>query len=214
MNTYLSIDTETFGLGLESTLLTTSYIIADENFKVDFSFVVRLKPNDGIYHGTPYSLDINKIDLVEHDKVATSYREAGTILYNLLNSASDKGKNKLIVIGKNVHFDLTHIWDKLIGRATWETFCSYQLLDLTSVWKFLEITGKVPVLPSTSLGSLCDFLSVDKGTSHDAYSDALATLNCMKKLTSEWSPLIDVSDCNEEWTRKCVDFKHLLMVGK
>ena len=77
---------------------------------------------------------------------------------------------------------MTQIWDKLLRRNSWETFCSYQLLDLTSVWKVAEVAGIVPKLPKTSLWNISDYLQIHKGISHTAIGDCVSTLNCLKIL--------------------------------
>jgi len=179
---YLIVDTETGGIGLDKSLLSVGLIFADDQFNVISKAEYLVKPNDSVYVVEPRAMEINGIDLIKHDKVAKKYKDTGNSLYASLFLFGDGGKNKLVVVGKNVHFDLTHIWDKLISRATWEGFCSYQLLDLSSVWKFLEITGKVPKLQSTSLGAIADHLGVEKGEAHTALGDCVTTLNCMKEL--------------------------------
>jgi DNA polymerase III epsilon subunit-like protein len=187
MSKYLFIDTETGGIGLDKSLLTAGFVFTDTDYNVQYEYHARLKPNDGIYHVTAEALSINKIDLVEHNKLTQTYKEFGTILYNmLLNSCNNE---KIVVFGKNVHFDLAHIWDKVISRATWEQFCSYQVVDLTSVWKYLEISGKVPVLPKTSLGNIAKHLEIkeyNEDHMHDAVYDTTITMLCFKEINEKF----------------------------
>jgi hypothetical protein len=184
---YIIVDTETGGIGLDKSLLTASFFIADDQFKVKQKLNLFLKPNDGVYHVDAGGLLVNKIDLVKHDNIAKTYKVSGTVLYDFLREWSQCGFNKLTVVGKNVYFDLTHIWDKLLGRGSWETFCSYQLLDLSSVWRWLEITGKVPKLESTSLGALAEYLEVEVGEPHTAYGDVVTTLNIARGIKERFS---------------------------
>lgn len=180
---YLFLDTETGGIGLDKSLLTASFILADENLNILDNLDISLKPDDKTYHCSAEALSINKINLVEHDKESITYKEAKTILYNHLNKWSNNGKEKLIVVGKNVYFDLTHIWDKLISRGTWETFVSYQIVDLTTVWKMLEICGKVAVLSKTSLSNLAEYFNINFPDSiqHTSRNDTEITLRVYKK---------------------------------
>lgn len=188
MSKYLFLDTETGGIGLDKSLLSVGYIITDDKFNGLFHENVLVKPDNGIYTVEGEALGINGIDLVKHTSIAKTYKTATTDLYNLLFNYSAGGRDKLTVFGKNIYFDLTHVWDKLLKRATWEQFCSYQTVDLTSVWKFLEITGKVPVLPKTSLSNIADFLEIDRSLFdlHTSMDDAILTMQCFKIIAEKF----------------------------
>lgn len=180
---YLFLDTETGGIGLDKSLLTASFILTDEDFNELDVLDLFVKPDDKIYHCTAEALSINNINLIKHDKIAITHKEAAKILYDFLKKWSNGGKEKLIVVGKNVYFDLTHIWDKLISRGTWETFVSYQIVDLTTVWKMLEICGKVAVLSKTSLSNLAEYFNINFPSSiqHTSKSDTEITLHIYKR---------------------------------
>lgn len=188
MSKYLFLDTETGGIGLDKSLLSIGYLITDNQFNELFRTNILVKPDNGIYIVTGESLGINGIDLIKHNGIAKPYKTASTELFNLLHNMSNGGKDKLIVFGKNIYFDLMHIWDKLLSRKTWDQFCSYQIVDLTAVWKFLEITGKVPVLPKTSLSSITDFLEIDRSlfNLHTAMDDAILTMLCFKNIAEKY----------------------------
>lgn len=178
---YISIDVETAGLSLDKSLLEISLIISDENFnETGNRLTMKVKPDNDVYVVTGESLGINKINLTEHSLCAWKYKDVKGVLYEFLKSHSLGGADRLVPLGKNVYFDITHLWDKLIGRQTWEQFCSYQPLCLTSVWRFLEATGKVPRLPKTSLSNLCEYLGIPVVGLHTAEGDALTNLLVMK----------------------------------
>jgi len=180
---YLSIDVETGGLGLDKSLLEISLIVAEEHFEETGNrLTLRVKPDDGNYVVTAQGLSVNKINLVEHDEVAFPYKNVKPILYEFLKSHSQSGAEKLVPVGKNVYFDITHLWDKLISRGSWDLFCSYQTLEISSAWRFLESIGKVPRLPKTSLSNLCDYLGIPVVDLHSAEGDALTNLKVMKGL--------------------------------
>lgn len=182
MNKYLFVDTETGGIGLDKSLLSIGLIWADEDLEVVGSKHFLLKPDDGIYNVTATALSINKINLIEHDKVAVPYKQAKTELYNLLDYLARNTDEKLIVVGKNIYFDLTHIWDKTISRGAWEHFCSYQTIDITAIWKFLELTKQVPKLPKTSLVDIATHYRVDTTEAHDAFGDCWIGLQCFRRM--------------------------------
>lgn len=173
------------GVDLDKSLLTLGMVICDDNFDILEKHHVKLKPNDGIYRVTAEALSINKINLVEHDKEAINYKLAGTNLYSILYRLSDGGKNKLVIVGKQVAGDLRFIWEYLIGRNTWETFCSYRLLDVSSIFMFLRAKGIYPEDMNGSLSDLCKYYSIDCSNQHDALFDAEITIEVLKKMLSE-----------------------------
>lgn len=180
---YIFLDTETFGLGIDKTLLEVGFVITDENFDILFTNVFKVKPNDGIYHGTPYSLDINKISLIEHDKNAITYKDAGSRLYNNLNIFSNSGKDKLIPIGKNIYFDLQFIWHYLLSRNSWENFCSYRIVDISAIITFLQMQNKIPLLEKTGLSDICNYFNIPFGDElHTSLGDVHLYINLMKRL--------------------------------
>lgn len=183
----ISIDVETGGLGLDKSLLSLAIVPVKDNFDLleVLPLDIKIKPDDKLYKCTAEALAINKINLVDHDAKAITYKESGTILYKYLEQLYVfNDKEKLIVLGKNVHFDLQFIWEYLIGRATWETFCSYQLLDVSSLWLYLRLIDIVPKLEKTSLSNLASYFGINltKYNLHTALGDSLLTIEVMKEI--------------------------------
>lgn len=182
---YCFLDTETGGIGTEKSLLTAFFLITDDKFNPIDSLELYIKPDDGTYHVDGRALEINKIDLVKHDKVAVTYNKAGTMLYNFLvkNSSDDK----LIAVGHNVKFDITHVTDKLISDGSWSKFVSYRCLDTCVIAKYLQMVGKLPLDLSISLSSLGEYFGVAiPGQSHNAKYDvevSVIVLNEMLNLS-------------------------------
>lgn len=186
---YLSIDTETGGIGLDKSLLSIGLVLADVNLKPICTSHFMCKPNDGVYHTDAQGLEINGINLVEHNKIASTYKKIGTSLYSILEAWSDNGKDKLIVVGKQVYGDLLQVWDKIIGRTTWETFVSYRHLDVTSVFMFMRMLGVYPLNMNGSLSELLEYHKIPPGTLHDALSDARQTLLLLEAMYNEMSKM-------------------------
>lgn len=200
---YLFIDAEYGSVGLEYSMLSLALVVADEKFELlkkpiylweshsqekfenrhDAILDLSLKPSDGKYTVSAEGMSVNKIDLVEHDKSAITYKRAGQLIYDFISYYKDVYGKRLRIAGFGN--DLPQIFDKLIGEKTWNQYCEYGVIDLSSVWRWLEITEKVPLLSSRSLGAIADYLGVEKGESHTALGDALTTLNCMKKIFEE-----------------------------
>jgi hypothetical protein len=84
MNRYIVLDTETGGVTLDTSLLTAFFAILNEDFEVTDELYLRVKPDDGIYRTTARALEINGINLISHDAVAITLREARTPLYEFL----------------------------------------------------------------------------------------------------------------------------------
>ncbi len=187
----LCLDTETGGLGVEVSLLQIALVVADNEYNVVDNLTLDVKPIpvDGrsIYVVQGEALAINKIDLAKHDLLAFNYKIAGSLVYDFLDQYSNHGKIKLVLTGKNVHFDVWQVWDKLMKRSTWEHFVSYQWMDLSSVWKFLVLQKLAPDLPKTSLSSLCEHFDIPTDQLHHAKDDCLYTLQVLKKI-SEFLP--------------------------
>lgn len=186
---YLFLDCETGGLDPDTSLLTLGMIVTDKQFTILDSKEWLLKPDDGIYKVTGQALQVNKIDLANHDKDAVFYKQAKTEVYNFLKKWFDNcgwycNEGPLIPVGKNIYFDLLRIWDNLVSRPTWETFVSYQPLELNGVVRYLQLTGKIPSLAKTSLGDLCNHfnISVPPTWLHNAVGDCRLYIELMQRL--------------------------------
>ena len=104
---YVAFDNETGGLTKDCSLLTSHFIIADEQLNVIEELGLVIKPNDHQpYRVQATALAVNKINLIEHDKVAITQSEAAQKLFLFLKKHSNNGQIKLIPIGHNVSFDI------------------------------------------------------------------------------------------------------------
>jgi len=176
-------DGEMGGIGIDKSLLTMYFMIIDEcKSKVDELYLY-LKPKDGIYKVEARALEINHINLIDHDKIAITYDEGGTLLYNFINKHSNNGAIKLIPLGHGCSGDLDHIFDKLLRRPNWEKFISYRRLDTQVVVQFLKETGHIPDTVSGGLDSLVEYFGIKiDGPLHDSKTDTLATYEVFKQL--------------------------------
>lgn len=186
MNYFLGIDIETGGLTTDVSLLTAYfgfYELVNGKFNRLDELDLKIKPNDGLYHITAESLDINKINLIEHNKVAISEKIAGQQLYKKLQEWFAISKDKLIPVGHNVNFDIRKITTTLISIGSWETFVSYRLIDTCTIAQFYRICGKLPDNLSCSLGHLSGYYKVQvTGQHHEAKCDVEMTMGVLEKL--------------------------------
>lgn len=84
---YLVTDVETGGF--EGTSLLSAYFgVLDENLNLLDELELFVRPDNRQYVVTAEALAINKINLIEHEKKAVTYKEAGTLLFNFLQKNS------------------------------------------------------------------------------------------------------------------------------
>lgn len=179
---FLALDTETFGIG-NVTLLTAWFGVYDKDFNLKAELDLKLKPDDGLYIGQPKALGINKIDLYEHDKIAITYKQGATELYNFLRANTKLGGEQLIPCGHNISFDIRKITDNLVSKGSWDTMVSYRTLDTGTISQFLRMTGKLPMEVEAGLGKLVKHFDIKvDGEMHTAETDAKCTIKVLQKL--------------------------------
>jgi hypothetical protein len=189
---YIFMDGEFGGIGMQYSLLSMYFMVTDKNFNYIGFLDLNLKPDDGIYHVNGTAMGINKINLVDHDVIAETYKAGGTKLYAFLNEYSNRGAIKLIPVGHGFSGDLDHIFDKLMSRNTWETFVSYRRLDTSVALQFLKTCGYFPEEVSGSLESLIEYFKLtSNGKLHEAKTDTLFTIDVLKKMIN-LIPHIDI----------------------
>jgi DNA polymerase III alpha subunit (gram-positive type) len=178
---YLVFDVETTGLGEEADLLTVWFGVFNKNFEQLDTLYLPVKPDSGIYRVQVQGMEVNKINLIEHDKVALPYKEAKTVLYNFLqkNAIGDE----LIPLGQNVIFDIEFLCRTIISSGSWESLVSRRVLDTMHIARFLQLNGKLPNCDNVGLKYLTEYFGIYvKGNPHEAKYDALCTLEIYKKL--------------------------------
>lgn len=190
---YLFLDNEAGGIGREYSLLTVYLQCVDDNFNFVDDLYLYLKPDNGIYKVCGEAMSINKIDLKTHDKVAITYKEGGTKLYNWLKKIIDNNKtitdkttkiNRLTVVGHGIHSDVESIIHNLISRGSWENFVSYRKLDTSTVCEFLKSCDMFLDNVNGSLISLAKHfgIDVDENQAHDAKYDTQLTFKVFMAL--------------------------------
>lgn len=185
MKYFTCLDTETGGIGLDKSLLTAYYgfyIYENQIFRKLDDLYLKIKPDDGIYKVTAEALSINKIDLIEHDKVAIFEKAAGTLLYNKLKAWSDVSKEKITPVGHNVAFDIAQT-GKLVSKGSWDNFVSYRTIDTGTLAQVLRLTGKIPDNIAGGLGHIAAYYKVSvSGKAHEAPADVEMTIGVLEKM--------------------------------
>lgn len=179
--TYLASDTETGGLYVkENPLLTAYFSILDENFELVDELYLKVLPYGQYSVLTEEAMNVNKINIEEHLKVALSHVEAGKQLEEFLKK-NKIGNNKLTPIGQNWGFDQNFIFEHLIADKKWQSFCTRGYLDTK---RFMDILVDLDMYPSdsTSLEKATTYLGIEKGEHHDAKADTIMTVKVYQKL--------------------------------
>jgi DNA polymerase III alpha subunit (gram-positive type) len=142
---------------------------------------LKIKPDDGVYHVNAQGLEINKINIVEHDRIAKPLSEVKTRFKNYICGWSLN--QKLTPIGHNVRFDVKFVKTHLL--EDWDRYFDRRHIDTASIGKFLALSGIVPKLKTYSLSEMAQALMIDvnEDSRHEAKFDADLTLNVLRNMT-------------------------------
>jgi hypothetical protein len=182
MNKYLGTDAETGGIELDKSLLSAYFVVLDENFqKVDDLYLL-IKPNAGKpYVVTAEALEINKINLIEHDRVAITESEAGGKLREFLVRNATNGR--LIPLGHNVTFDLEFYFEHLLNKREFQKYASYRVADTGVVGQYLKDAKKIPDTIPGSLGSYVEYFGLQFAeAAHEPLSDTWAAVDVYREM--------------------------------
>ena len=177
---YLFIDTETGGLDTNTSLLQAYFLLTDDKFEQVAELDLKIRPNDGIYKVTSQAINVNQIDLIEHNKESITESYAKDLLNDFF-ARTFKGV-KFMPVGWNVGFDLAFIHEHLMDKKTWEQANWYGTIDVHSIYRYLKLNGKLPSECEDGLGKVADFLQVEHGSLHSAKADTILTKDLFKKL--------------------------------
>jgi oligoribonuclease (3'-5' exoribonuclease) len=181
---YLAFDVEAGGTDFEHSLLSAYFVVIDEDLKTVYGELdLLVKPDSGNYVVTAEALSVNKIQLIEHDKVAITESKAGTLLYNFLKTHASNGAVKLIPLGHNIAFDVDFIKRHLLNKS-FNQFVSYRMLDTSSQIQFMKLTGQVPRDLAGSLSEIATYFGISTidNVPHTAKGDTYMVIEILRKL--------------------------------
>lgn len=178
---YLVTDLESGGPELKYSLLSAYFVVLDEDLKTVYGELdLKIKPNDGNYFVRGEALEVNGIDLVQHDKEAITEGKAATLLYEFLNEHAPDGSTKLTPVGHGIEHDIEFIKEHL--TKNFNKFVSYRYLDTGCIVQFFKLTGRVPRDLGGSLKELGEYFNIPINNLHTAKGDTLLTIEVLKKL--------------------------------
>lgn len=167
------------GRELKFSLLSAYFLITDEDFRVLDQLFLNVKPDDGVYMLSGQGMNVNGINIQEHDKIAVPYKQAKPILFNFLKKNSVDGR--LTPVGHAVKGDISHVIQNLISEGSWEQFCTYHFIDTSVVLQFLRACGLMPLDCDGSVGALAEFMGIEyHGKLHDPEVDSKITAQILK----------------------------------
>lgn len=179
---YIFIDTETGGLDVNHSLLTMYCGIFDENMNHTGELDLKLKPSSGIYKCSAKALEVNRINLEEHSKIAITYEHGRAQLESFLDAASKNGDIKLIPVGHNVHFDLKFITHYLMEEKDFHKRVGKIVVDTTAIGLYLKCAGIIPMEVPNSLGDYAKYFGIQTKNLHDAKVDVILNAQVYKKM--------------------------------
>jgi DNA polymerase III alpha subunit (gram-positive type) len=183
---YFLFDCEMGGTDPEMSLLTLFGMVLDKHLGVTDTISLKIKPTNGRYVLSPYAMDVNKINIIEHDKDAIVISEAATEFYNF--GFKNGGHTKMVPAGHNLSLDIRFVKHHLLKDDNnpdghcWGRFFSHRRLDTASIALYLQITKQLPPELDCSLQSLAKHFGLSYDGAHNAEFDAKLTLNVLKKL--------------------------------
>lgn len=177
---YLAYDTETTGLSKHCNVLTAYFIVLDENLKEIAKLDLKIKHEK--YNIYAKAMEINKIDLVQHEKIATTVDESKEILENFLTENLNGMKYKQI--GHNLIFDINMILNnKLICREFYNENMTEEYIDTYSLCRIYR-SEKLITCKSLTLENICKYFEIEINSNnlHTAEYDIKMTIELYKKL--------------------------------
>lgn len=190
---YLAFDTETGGFAPEkASLLTGSFFVLDDNFEIVDELGFKLKHEH--YLVSAGALEVNKINLIEHDAVAEQRHVIEAKVTAFLAKHANKF-NPLKPFGHNVAFDVNFVTKGLPG-VNWPAYISHRTVDTMTATAILQDWGILPKSLRGSLGSLTEFFGIQY-KAHDAREDILATIQVyrsMKGMVKQSNPCAELLD--------------------
>ena len=173
----LGIDLELTGLHNESDILTLYMGVFDDNFKIIDELDLNLKPDPGsenrsVYSVQPEAMSVNKIDLIQHDSIAITYKQSKTIIYKWIEEMRSK-HGPLTPFGNSIQSDINKICERTVNQESWYNHVNRTVIELTSLGAAFKKSGSIPVEQSLSIENMAIYFGkkIDFKRLHEAKYD-------------------------------------------
>lgn len=182
---YLAFDCETTGLLPKCNVLTVYFIILDSQLNKLDELDIKIKYD--YYLIFTAALTVNKINLIEHDKIAITKSEAIKQILNFLNKYNTNNEMKYHIIGHNITFDINMLLSNniLTNSDVSKYFDKNNYFDTFKIAKLLKSKQKINKCQSLSLSKLCYYFDInldDDENFHNCKYDTESTVQLFKKL--------------------------------
>lgn len=184
---YLFFDTETGGLTPDFSLLTLSAILTDRDFNIvcvhdlDPGLYLRVKHDNYVTH--PKAMEVNGIDLAEHDEHGFTVPEAREAFAAFVKEGRALlGQKKLIPAGHNVPFDVKFLQHYVMPEDEWRDVFTHPALDTCAAARLFAAANKIS--GGCGLDNLRRIFDINTGVAHNAESDNLAAIELAKRLVA------------------------------
>lgn len=181
---YAFFDTETGGLTPDYSLLTVSAIVVDPQLQIvpvyDFHPGLYLRLKHTPYKTQERALQVNNIDLAEHDQFGFTVAEASEALEAFLREAKTKlGVQRFIPAGHNVAFDIRFLQAHVLPEKKWNSLFMNPPLCTCATARFFNTANRLTV--GCGLEKLRNHFGIDTGVAHNAESDNLASIELARR---------------------------------
>jgi len=187
----LSTDIETTGLDPDcNDILQVAFVVSNnylEPHRAIPPFYLKLRPS------SPHIIDakamqINSLSIEDYLKFGIDPYDAAETLVRWIGSLGLAPGKKVQLLGHNVHFDMSFM-TKWLGLETVNLLFDYHYRDLASALLYLNdracLRGIEYPVSKVSLAYICKTLGVVNEQAHDALHDAVATLECYRRLMGQ-----------------------------
>ncbi|MDI3234190.1 3'-5' exonuclease [Exiguobacterium antarcticum] len=176
--TIVVIDTETGGLDPHQHSLLTVALIVTRNLEIIASQEWKLKHEE--YRTTERALEINGIDIKEHDASAMPAAEAIDDMLDFIDHHRQPNE-RVMLLGQNTIFDKGFL-ETSVEQAgcmkRYRSLVSHRYIDLMSITAFLNLTGHIRT-EGLGLDAVIASLNIEKEQRHSALGDARMTLKAL-----------------------------------
>lgn len=197
---YILVDSETTGLDPVKNGILTAYFAIIKKEQIIDELELYIKCDTNKYVVEPIAMEINKIVLEDHNKMADEPEVAGKKLEAFLKKHEESmplmkngKKEKLNPLGQVFDFDVGFITRQLL--PSWSSYVNRKGFDTSGNGMAMFSFGLIKH-PSPSLGDLLDIFEVthNKNELHTAKVDALQTYKVfleMRKLRKRFENLFN-----------------------
>ena len=184
MNKILFLDTETTGLDPNKNGIIQVAMLTEDGCELN----MRVNPGKKVKYDKE-ALKINGIKKKQIKKFPKSKEQfKGMIKWLETLVVPFDPKDKLIVVGYNVKFDveMLHGWARREKFKYMGSYLDWRVIDVLVLTRMAHYLGQLPEEPENfKLGTICKVFGIDEPT-HDAMDDVYAVRAIFYKLVEDW----------------------------